>query len=121
MVDVVDAVLEAEAGDDAAGRAVVDAGVDAEAGDDAAGTVRVDVLVNTIVDSEAEAKGEPANDAEGDGAGLPELTGLPLQFFRSSLGTPSPPLFRAEIAAYLPCAARCAGSFSKLWPAWTTT
>lgn len=74
MVDVVDAVLEAEAGDDAAGRAVVDAGVDAEAGDDAAGTVRVDVLVNTIVNSEAEAKGEPANDAEGDGAGLPELT-----------------------------------------------
>lgn len=112
MVDaVVGAVVEAESGDDAAGRVGVC--------DDAVGTLRVDVAVNPVVDSEAEAKGEPVNDADADGTGPPELTGLGLQVLRS-FGVLSPPLFRGERAACLPSAARRAGSFSKLCPAWTT-
>lgn len=90
-------------------------------GDDVANTVRVDVVVDNIVCSEAEAKGEPADDAGADGAELPEPTGgLGLQALRS-LGVLSPLLFRAEGAACLPSAARCAGSILKLCPAWTTT
>lgn len=109
----VDVIVDIVVSSEAAGKVGI--------GDDVANTVRVDVVVDNIVCSEAEAKGEPADDAGADGAELPELTGgLGLQVLRS-LGVLSPFLFRAERAACLSSAARCAGSILKLCPAWATT